>query len=133
MKLLKPCLLLITFFLYANNSAAILAPYYQDMKEIQAILEDKNITEKAGQGAHPIQSISKVIIGDRTGWKLVLGPQGDCSLIINVEYKKPLKEGFVGPAVFTLHPEELVCQQPSNTSINTSAPSTMLPKLEDSD
>ncbi len=132
MKLVIPSSLLILILsLYADCSVAVLPPYYEDIKEIKAILDDPKITEKAG--SRPIQSIAKVSINDKKGWKLLLGPQGQCSLVVNIDYKFTHEPGFVGPQEFELNPEDLVCQQPTNTTINQQTPSTMLPKLPDSD
>lgn len=98
--------LMITFvtslFCMSALSAA-LPPLYQDLREIQAILEDPRLT-KALTDDQAIVSISRISDNATNGYDIMTNK---CSLHVDVVYV-PTK--LMGPAKFELNFQEPVCK-----------------------
>ncbi len=100
MKYLNPIKGLIGLLICCTASSvyAIVAPYYQSIREIERILNSRDVANKLG--AYPIQSIVRNDT-DEVTYDITVK---DCTLKVKIIYKTP-KKGFIGPAEFEVLPE----------------------------
>lgn len=102
---MKKLLFVIAILIGSTGATALLPPYYESTKEITAILNDPEIAKQIGSG-RLIHSITRT----DTGYTI---EAGDCTLTVKVTYK-PQPQAIVGPAIFELHPDALVCKPRPN-------------------
>lgn len=101
MKYLNPLKGLIGLLIFCTSPCvfALVAPYYQSIREIEKILSSSEVANKLS--AYPIQSIVRNDAADEVFYNITVK---DCTLKVKIIYKEP-KKGFVGPAEFEVLPE----------------------------
>ena len=88
--------------LFSSEAFALLPPLYQNINEITAILNNKEVTDQLESG----RSILK-IIKTKSGYKIVAN---ECTLEVKVVYHGT-KNSMPGPAEFQIQPEKIQCHK----------------------
>lgn len=94
-------LLILIACLTTSAAHAALPPYYQSVREIQAILENREIAAKLGSG----RAITSIAAHDR-GFTVIAG---ECGLDVEVRYLPPENPPVIGPVRFEIRPGQVNC------------------------
>jgi len=98
---------------YSTLSFAALPPFFQDAKEMKAILDNKIVADKITSG-RPIQSIERMPSDSNTRWQITVGPDSECRLMVQI-LPAPMSltepgATMVGPVPFEIQVGDLQCR-----------------------